>query len=211
MDCISPVATTIAWSSFAGAPVPSMTRTWLRTKTGVSTLTKSATSLAFWVWATVVAATSNDPNKKRRRISMHPGGPTFESFGKKPQFYPSHTYLVENAIEQERPGWVVQNPGLTRSLDGQTPVPPESRANRKQLFVNRRKFALSVRLLASETCDMGILRQLCSHSGLVNRNCSLTRTSRGKSIPAFSRVRTSAVVKGGGSYFPQNSYVPAAC
>src|ERR1700733_10616027 len=31
-------------------------------------LRSQATSLAFWVWATVVAATSNDPNKNRRRI-----------------------------------------------------------------------------------------------------------------------------------------------
>src|SRR5579859_829173 len=70
MDCILPFAITIAWSSFAGEPVPSMTRTWLRTKTGASTLTKSATSLAFWVWATAVATTSNDTKKNMRRISM---------------------------------------------------------------------------------------------------------------------------------------------
>src|ERR1700722_3315444 len=79
MDCILPFALTIARFSFAGAPVPSMTRTWLRTKTDVSTLTKSAASLAFWDWATALAATSNDPRKKRRRISIRLARPTSEN------------------------------------------------------------------------------------------------------------------------------------
>jgi|ERR1017187_7652657 predicted transcriptional regulator len=39
--------------------------------TGVSILTKSATSLAFWVWATVVTTTSSDPNKNKKRIFIH--------------------------------------------------------------------------------------------------------------------------------------------
>ena len=117
--------------------VPSMTRTWLRTKIGVSTLTKSATSLAFWVWATVVAATSNDPNKYRRRISMHPAGPTFESFGKKPQFYPRHTYLVGERNRAATPWVGSSKPWLDKIVVRPNPVPPESRANRKQLFVNR--------------------------------------------------------------------------
>jgi hypothetical protein len=52
---------------------------------------------------------------------MHLAGPTFESFGKKPRFYPSHTYLVENAISSNALGWVAQNPGFTRSLYSQNP------------------------------------------------------------------------------------------
>ena len=43
---ISPFAITTAWSSFfAAAPVPSMTRTRLRTKTGVLTVNDAVTSL----------------------------------------------------------------------------------------------------------------------------------------------------------------------
>src|SRR5260370_12219146 len=35
MNFILPFAIATAWSSFAGVPVPSMTRTWSRTKTGL--------------------------------------------------------------------------------------------------------------------------------------------------------------------------------
>jgi hypothetical protein len=35
---------------------------------------------------------------------MHPAGPTFESSSKKPRFYLSHTYLVENVLYSPNPG-----------------------------------------------------------------------------------------------------------
>lgn len=66
---------------------------------------------------------------------MHVAGPTFESFGKKPRFYPSHTYLVENAISSNALGWVAQNPGFTRSLYSQNPC--SSRVTDKREVIPR--------------------------------------------------------------------------
>src|SRR2546430_14164547 len=45
-----------------------MIRTWLRTKTGASTLTKATTSIDFWAWATAIAALSSQPSKNSIRI-----------------------------------------------------------------------------------------------------------------------------------------------
>src|ERR1700683_317113 len=68
MDFILPFATTTAWSSFAAAPVPSITRTWFSTNTGASTLTTSATSGAFGVCAAATVATNNVPIRSTKRI-----------------------------------------------------------------------------------------------------------------------------------------------
>src|SRR4029077_8307941 len=63
-----------------------MIRTWLRTKTGAFTLTKAATSIDFWTWATAIAALSSQPSKNSIRIRT-PRPDVFE-FGKRRQFYP---------------------------------------------------------------------------------------------------------------------------
>src|ERR1700730_14501053 len=103
MNCILLFAIATAWSSFGGAPVPSMTRTWSKTKTGVSTLMKSATPLAFCVCATVVAATSNDANRNRRRIA-HLAISAVENSAGRPQFYTSISLTRLAGAEAGIPG-----------------------------------------------------------------------------------------------------------
>src|SRR5258708_30931670 len=66
--------------------VRAMTRTWSRTKIGVSMLTKSATPVGFCVCATVIALMSNDANGNRKRIS-HPAQSAIENLAGRLQFY----------------------------------------------------------------------------------------------------------------------------
>ena len=63
---------------------------------------------------------------------MHPAGSTCESFGKKPRFYLSHTYLVENAIERQRPRVGSSKPGLHKIVVRPKPqFLPTPRTNRR--------------------------------------------------------------------------------
>src|SRR5579864_2336581 len=137
MDCILPFAITIAWSSFAGAPVPSMTRTWSRMKADVSTLTKSATSLAFWVWATVIAATRMDPSRKRKRISIHLARPTDEN-RHEARIVPERSFngVTLRLLGEERNSaatleWV--NPGSSRVTSNPEVIPRQELPTNREL------------------------------------------------------------------------------
>src|SRR5215470_17858117 len=67
IDWILLLAMMTAWSSFDGAPVPSMTRTWLRTNTGKFTFTKDVTSVPCCVWPDEKIVT----NKKTMNVNRH--------------------------------------------------------------------------------------------------------------------------------------------